>query len=123
MLLDSNILIYAAQPQHVALRRFVAEHTPAVSIVSYIEVFGFHRLQETERTLLEQFFQVAEVFPLSDEVARQAVQLRQQRRMTLGDSIIAATALVHGRMLVTHNTDDFRWISTLPLLDPLIEST
>jgi len=28
MLVDSNILIYAAQPEHVRLRRFLADHAP-----------------------------------------------------------------------------------------------
>jgi len=121
MLLDSNILIYAAQPEHAVLRQFIAEHAPAVSVISYIEVLGFHRLQESERVLLEQFFRAAEVLPLSDAVVQHAVQLRQQRRMSLGDSVVAGTALAHGRTLVTRNTDDFRWISELALLDPLAE--
>lgn len=121
MLLDSNILIYAAQPEHTDLRRFIAEHAPAVSIITYIEVLGFDRLGEAERSLLEEFFQASEILFLSDAVAQQAVRLRQQRRMSLGDSIIAATALVHGRTLVTRNTEDFRWIPNLALLDPLVE--
>jgi predicted nucleic acid-binding protein len=119
MLLDSNILIYAAQPEHAALRRFIAEHAPAVSVISYIEVLGFDRLKESERSLLEEFFEAAEILSLSDDVVQQAVRLRQQRRMSLGDSIVAATALVHGRTLVTCNTEDFRWIPNLSLLDPL----
>lgn len=121
MLLDSNILIYAAQPEHAILRQFIAEHAPAVSVISYIEVLGFHRLQESERVLLEQFFDAAEVLPLSDQAVQRAVHLRQQRRMSVGDSIVAGTALVHGRTLVTRNIEDFRWISELPLLDPLAE--
>jgi hypothetical protein len=56
MLLDSNIIIYAAQAEHATLRQF-----------------------------------------------------------------IAGTAVEHGRILVTHNTDDFRWISEIKLLDPLAE--
>ena len=39
--------------------------------------------------------------------------------MGLGDAIIAATAMVHNLTLVTHNTEDFRWIAGLELLDPL----
>jgi predicted nucleic acid-binding protein len=38
--------------------------------------------------------------------------------MTLGDAIIAGTALVHQRTLVTRNIQDFRWISDLELLNP-----
>jgi predicted nucleic acid-binding protein len=41
--------------------------------------------------------------------------------MTLGDAIVAGTAVEHGRVLVTHNTEDFRWISEIKLLDPLAE--
>jgi predicted nucleic acid-binding protein len=43
--------------------------------------------------------------------------------MTLGDSLIAATALVHGRTLVTRNTKDFQWIAGLRLLDPFTSTT
>jgi predicted nucleic acid-binding protein len=107
MLLDSNIIVYASQPDHAALRQFIAERNPAVSVISHVEVLGYHRLREPERVLLEQFFQAAQVLPLSEAVAREAIRIRQQRRASLGDSIIAATALVHGRTLVTHNTQDF----------------
>jgi predicted nucleic acid-binding protein len=119
MLLDSNIVLYATKPEHTALRQFISEHAPSVSVISYIAVLGFHRITEAERQHLEQFFAVAEVLPLSDAVAGQAVLLRQRRRMSLGDSIVAATALVHGYTLVTRDTDDFRWIPDLQLLDPL----
>jgi predicted nucleic acid-binding protein len=39
--------------------------------------------------------------------------------MSLGDSIIAATAVIHRKTLVTHNTADFDWIKELAILDPL----
>jgi len=35
MLLDSNIIIYSAQPENEFLRQLIAEGTPAVSAVSY----------------------------------------------------------------------------------------
>ena len=38
MLIDSNIIIYAAKPENDALRRWIAEIAPAVSVVSYVEV-------------------------------------------------------------------------------------
>ncbi|HEU4885693.1 MAG TPA: type II toxin-antitoxin system VapC family toxin [Longimicrobium sp.] len=60
-----------------------------------------------------------EVLPITDLIAREAVRLRQQRKMALGDSIVAGTALVHGRTLVTRNVADFQWISGLKLLNPL----
>jgi predicted nucleic acid-binding protein len=72
-LLDSNIIIYAAQPDHSDLRRLIAE----------------------------------------------AVRLRQLRKMTLGDALIAATALAYDLELLTHNLDDFTWVPGLEVRDPL----
>ena len=79
MLLDSNIIIYAAQPRHAALRQFIAANVPAVSAVSYVEVLGFQGLTAPERTALEQFFAAARVLPLDQPVLDRAVALRQQR--------------------------------------------
>jgi predicted nucleic acid-binding protein len=119
MLLDSNVIIYSAQPAHAPLRAFIAVNSPSVSAVSYVEVLGFHRLTQQERVAFEQFFAAATILPIDQHVVDRAVVLRQQRRMSLGDSLIAATALVHDLTLVTHNIDDFRWITDLRVYDPL----
>ena len=118
MLLDSNIIIYAAKPEHPELRRFIADHSPAVSAVSYVEVLGYHKLTAEEKALLEGFFSAAAILPITDAVLEQAVRLRQAKKMTLGDALVAGTALAHGRTLVTRNTRDFEWVSGLRLLNP-----
>lgn len=100
LLLDSNIIIYATKPEYAVVRQFIAAHSPAVSAVSYVEVLGFHRLATTEKTLLEAFFATTMILPLTQQVLDQAVLLRQQRRMTLGDALVAGTALSYGRTLV-----------------------
>ena len=68
---------------------------------------------------MEEVFNSLAILPLTTEIADRAVELRQLRRMGLGDSIIAATALVHNLTLVTRNTHDFRWIDNLDLHDPM----
>ena len=118
MLLDSNIIIYASQPENTQIRQFIGEHDIVVSAISYIEVLGYPRLTEENRLYFEEFFGVVEVLPISNAVLDRAVLLRQMRRMTLGDAIIAATALVYGRTLVTRNIGDFRWIAELTLINP-----
>ena len=121
MLLDSNILIYAAKPDADDLRQWVAglRPTPAVSAITYVEVLGFHRFAAGERRLLEDMFGSAVVLPIDDLVVTHAVRLRQARKMGLGDAIVAATALVHRRTLVTRNVADFEWIEGLTLHNPL----
>ncbi len=118
MLVDSNILIYAAQPAHAPLRHFIATHAPAVSAVSYVEVLGYHQLDDQDRQYFAEFFRLARVLPLSPAVLDHAVALRQQRKMSLGNALIAGTALRHGLTLVTRNVEDFHWMQGLSLLNP-----
>jgi toxin FitB len=84
---------------------------------------GYHLLVEQQRQYFEEFFQIAQVLPISQEVLVQAVALRQQRRMSLGDAIIAGTALLHELTLITRNVSDFRWIAELNLLNPLDDTS
>ena len=119
MLLDSNIIIYSAKPGDAALRSFLEGIRRYVSVISYIESFGYQNLKPEEFQQLETIFRRTQILPLTDDIVEQAISLRQQRRMGLGDSIIAATAITHNLTLVTHNTEDFRWIGGLELLDPL----
>jgi hypothetical protein len=92
-----------------------------VSVIRRIAVLGFHRLAPGEHTALEAFFAALEIFPLLEAVTLEAIRLRQQKSLTLGDAIIAATALVHVQTLVTRNTDDFAWIPSLKLWNPFAE--
>jgi predicted nucleic acid-binding protein len=39
--------------------------------------------------------------------------------MRLGDALIAATALCHGLALATRNVDDFDWVPSLELINPV----
>lgn len=119
MLLDSNIIIYAAQPGQDALRDWIAARQPVVSVVSYVEVLGYHLLSDSDKQALTEFFHAARILPVTSAVAERAILLRQQRRMSLGDSLIAATALVFETTLVAHNIADFEWVTNLQLFDPL----
>jgi predicted nucleic acid-binding protein len=119
MLIDSNIIIYATQPGHAKLREFIAAQAPAVSAVSYVEVLGYHELTAAEELLLREFFAVSTMLPIDQDVLDQAVTLRRQQKMSLGDALVAATALVHRLPLATHNVNDFAWIDGLIVVDPL----
>jgi predicted nucleic acid-binding protein len=60
------------------------------------------------------------VYP-SAEVFQKAIDLRQQRNVSLGDALIAATAIFHNLTLATHNMSDFDWVAGLDSIDPLKE--
>ena len=118
MLLDSNIIIYAAQAENEFLREFIAENSPFVSALSYLEVLGYHQLNDEDKVYFEEFFNASQILPVSQVVIEQGVRLKQIKKMSLGDAIIAGTALVYDLTVVTRNIDDFRWINNLKLLNP-----
>lgn len=123
LLLDSNIIIYASQPQHQKLRRMLAEDEVAVSVISKIEVLGFARLDPEDARFFRTLFDTVRVIELSSAIVERAIELRQQRRMSLGDAVIAATALIQPAKLITRNCDDFRWIVDLHMHNPLEPET
>jgi predicted nucleic acid-binding protein len=122
VILDSNLVIYAARPEYSGLRRFIAERSPSASAVSLVEVLGYHKLSASDQKYFEAFFAVTEVLPVTDEVIARAVAVRQARKMSLGDALIAATALVFGHELLTHNLKDFAGVSGLKSSDPIADS-
>ena len=95
MLFDSNIVIYSVKPEYRFLRELVVKYAPVVSIISYVEILGYHQLAETHQEDFEKFFQITPMLPVSGEVIKKATYLRQQKKMSLGDAIIAATALLY----------------------------
>lgn len=117
-LLDSNIVIYATKPELSLLGKFLAPKNLAVSIVSFVEVLGFHRITEQDKIELETFFKATQIFSISSDIANKAVELRQSRKISLGDALITATAIVEECVLVTKNIKDFKWIEKLNLIDP-----
>jgi hypothetical protein len=70
-----------------------------------VEVLGYHQLNDEERQYLEEFFRLARVLSLVQALLDQAVVLRQQRQMSLGDALVAGTALAHGLTLVTQDLE------------------
>src|SRR2546421_11680945 len=94
MLLDSNIIIYAAQPEHQRLRDFIEANFVAVSAIVYVEVMGYWRLGDAAEEILRRLLDSIPSLSLNNAVAREATLLRRLHRLSVGDAIIAAT----GRM-------------------------
>jgi len=61
---------------------------------------------------------LSSVLAVTQEVADQAIALRRDRNVRLADAIIAATAIVNGFKLATRNTDDFKGLGALEIVNP-----
>jgi predicted nucleic acid-binding protein len=112
-LADSNILIRAASVPLHPLQEWLQNELPAISVVTRIEVLGFHRLRPDEDMLLRVLLSSFNEYPISAQTASLAIDLKRQRKMSLGDALIAATCLEHGLQLATRNVSDFDWITGL----------
>ncbi len=87
-----------------------------MSILSKIEVLGYHQLKEVEQLHLRNFFDAIPQLPLSDRVSEKAISLRQRKPISLADAIIAATALEYELPLFTDNVKDYAGIKDLRII-------
>jgi hypothetical protein len=119
ILLDSNVLIYLMNGQKPKLFDWISQHHTAVSVITRIEVLGFHKLSDQQKWLAEQLLNMSRQLTISDDVVQRAILLKQQRAIKLGDAMIAATALTYQIPLATYNSQDFIWTGVQLLEMPL----
>ena len=121
-LLDTNILIYYLAdtiPQgSVNEIEDMLSSSFRISIITKIEFLGWKKHTPEGYAMAEDFIRSAEVYPLTDTIADCAIHLRRTYGVKLPDAVIAATAMVHGCVLVTRNERDFSGICSLEIANP-----
>ena len=117
ILIDSNIAIYSALPEFDRLREWLFHKRIFVSQITRLEVLGYHSLTVDDKSYFEKFFEECRIVPIGEDEISKAIELRQIKSMSLGDSIIAASALHLSIILLTANTIDFKHIRNLELID------
>lgn len=101
LLLDTNAVLYYLQDSMPEIGGSPARM--AVSIVSEIELLGFHGLSTEEERSIRGFLSVAKILPLDHPTKEEAITLRRLYRLKTADAIIAATAKMWGATLVTND--------------------
>ena len=96
---DTNFLIQVHEGKE-SVEPFL-DSTAIVSVISEIELLGWHKLPESENQLLKELLSDCVIFELTGEIRKLAIELRQQNRIKTPDAIIAATALYLQLPLVT----------------------
>lgn len=117
MILDSNALFYSNQPGYERLLAYLEANRNelVVSLITQLEVLGYHKLTPVDEEDFTAFFGSVPVLPIDDGVIAEATRLRQQRKRSLDDSIIAATALRYNQPVLTNNVVDFTDIPGLAI--------
>lgn len=117
ILLDSNIIIALAKGR--LSTSVLNEKDIMVSDISRLEVFGYHKLSKEEETLLNIFFTNVICIAITETIIDNAIQIRQEKSMSVGDAIIAATVSINRMPLYTANVKDFNHLKNLELINPL----
>ncbi len=108
-LVDSNIFIYATKPEDsIAYHWLLNNDNFFFSSITSIEVLGYNKLNSETKSDLKLIFSVGTELGISRDIVKKSIELRQEKMMSLGDTIIAATAVVNNLVLLTRNIDDFK---------------
>ena len=124
-LTDTNILIYYVNGEGSAVTRKriegIIHHSFIISVISQMEFLGFRGYSDADFKLAKNFIQNASVYNISPEIVEKTIEIRRKYSIKLPDAIIAATALCHDLVLITHNRSDFDAISNISIIDPCNE--
>jgi predicted nucleic acid-binding protein len=121
-LIDTNVLIdyldSNASPELIANVEQALVNGSVVSVITTMELLGWrgHSTQSRQdaENLLSNMGEIGLLRPVVTEV----IKLRSRLGIKLPDAIIAASALAEGLPLMTSNTNDFKLIIGLTLIDP-----
>ncbi|GAA4319568.1 type II toxin-antitoxin system VapC family toxin [Compostibacter hankyongensis] len=98
--------------------QFIETIDPIISVITQIELLGWHGASDKQLVPLIDFVEKAAIFPLESDIIQETISLRQKFKIKTPDAIIAATALTHNLSLLTRNTADFKQIPELRLINP-----
>lgn len=111
-LLDTNVIIFASK-NLIDIEQLLLEYEEFyVSLVTFMEVYGFAFTKEEEKELVDELFENLEVVEINTAIANKVVIYRREgsKKIKLPDAIILATADFIGADLVTDDWDDFKGI-------------
>lgn len=117
--LDSNIIIYSYSHKYEYLRDLIINESCIISEISRVEVLGYHELKKEEEKYFNDIFEYAPVILPDQDIFDSAIEIRKKYNLKLGDSLIAATALVHNLEIYTRNLSDFERIEGLKCINPI----
>lgn len=118
-LIDSNIIIYSASKEYSYLRDLFKEENIFVSEISLLEVLGYGSITNEQEKYFNAVFSIVNKIPVTTEIILDAIELRKTNKLSVGDSIIAASAIVLNLSLQTNNVSDFKKIKSLQIKNPI----
>jgi len=120
ILVDTDVIIWHMRGNEHARETLYALASPAMSIVTQMELVQGLR-DKQEQIALHRFLEQLDfhVFPVSEVISQRALFLMEEWRlshqMLMADALIAATAIEHGKTLLSGNSKHYRFLKMLKL--------
>lgn len=121
ILVDTNILIYHTKGSQIAtsfLARLLTQQALHISILTKIEFLGWDKHTPEGFEKCQRLIKTAHIYPVEENISTKAIEFKRRLPIKLADSVIAATALLNNLKLATRNSDDFRGIDGLEIINP-----
>lgn len=114
--LDTNIVIYFLKGDE-QIREILIEELRGlpvfVSVITETELLAYPSLTDRDEEAVNSFLEKTILIPVDSRVARLAAMFRRRRKISLGDGLIAATAVLTQTVLLSRNVKDFQVIPEL----------
>lgn len=120
---DTNIVIYYFNKNFpLSGEKFIDNlltvSKPSISVITEIELLCWKPLSENDLFILKEFISGTTIYQLDNEVKLKTIEVRKEFKLKLPDAVIAASAIVNDRILISRNLSDFAKIPLLKVIGP-----
>lgn len=111
--IDTNICIYLLNGDEV-LAELLQDQNIFISAITEMELYVFHDSEKVAK-ILNEFIASITIIDIDQRVKSQTINIRKSTKLKLPDSIIAASALVHGMPFISADKS-FKKVKELDLI-------
>ncbi|MEO6851890.1 MAG: type II toxin-antitoxin system VapC family toxin [Mucilaginibacter sp.] len=120
---DTNTVIYYlkksfTEAEQRIMNNIINNYKPAISVITEIELLCWKNATEKDVATLNSFVLDSTVFELEVKIKLKTIEIRKTHGLKLPDAVIAATALANSLTLISRNSNDFKKVTNLKLIDP-----
>ncbi len=113
LVVDTNIFINLGT-QHLGIDKILQGKRIYLSIISEIEILGFHKISESDALFFASLLSQCNIIDLSQTIKLKSIEIKRKYKLITPDAVIAATAIILDKPLFTFDKD-FSKITELTL--------
>ncbi len=108
VLFDSDVLVNFSKGFISLDQYFERYHSVYISVITYMEIFGYNFINLQEEKLLKDIVSKIEIVYINEIIVEKVIEIRKKIKIKIPDLIIFATASYLNANFVSFNERDFR---------------